>query len=191
MTRRPNFAGSSRPSSMSKSVETLASRDSLKEANRPHELIAKLHRNCEVELKGRFIGLVVQTYPNQHKELRRHGKGSSCFYCYLLLFDANSSAFVMEIDTVGVCGSNPHAPTIPLDKLRRRTTFSVTSNAPLSHRLMRTPAEVTCHGCKLLSSAGYRLDCIDPALKFLTELLQLFVGEQSFVNDINQPHQGG
>jgi hypothetical protein len=29
------------------------------------------------------------------------------------------------IDTVGVCGSNPHAPTNPFNKLRCTTTFSV------------------------------------------------------------------
>jgi hypothetical protein len=29
------------------------------------------------------------------------------------------------LDTVGVWGSNPHAPTIILNKLRRTTTFSV------------------------------------------------------------------
>jgi hypothetical protein len=44
-------------------------------------------------------------------------------------------------------------------------------------------------GCNVLSSAGYRLDCIDPALKFLTELLQLFIGEQAFVNDIKQQQE--
>ena len=29
------------------------------------------------------------------------------------------------LDTVGVCGSNPHAPTNPLNKLGRTTEFSV------------------------------------------------------------------
>ena len=38
------------------------------------------------------------------------------------------------VDTVGVCGSNPHAPTNPFNQLRHTAKFSVAPNAPLSHR---------------------------------------------------------
>jgi hypothetical protein len=34
-------------------------------------------------------------------------------------------------------------------------------------------------------------DCIDPGLKFWTEVLQLFVGEQSFLNNNEQLEQSG
>ena len=39
----------------------------------------------------------------------------------------------VKLDTVGVCGSNPHAPTIHFNKLRRTTTFSVASKSSSEH----------------------------------------------------------
>ena len=56
-----------------------------------------------------------------------------------MLLDVTSDS----VDTVGVWGSNPRAPTNSLNELRRRTKFSVAPNAPRAHCRTSTPAEVT------------------------------------------------
>ena len=63
----------------------------------------------------------------------------------------------------------------------RRTLESIADQPTLNDRKL---AEVSG---KLCLPAW----CVDPVLQFWAELLQLFVGQQSFVNDIKQPQQGG